>query len=295
MNYRHAYHAGNFADVFKHIVLTRVLLYMQRKEAGLRVIDTHAGIGRYDLGGVEAGKTLEWRGGIEQVIEAKAKGTIPADVLELIAPYLDVIEGENADGKKSGHLRYYPGSPLLARRLMRPQDRLSALELHPQDAKTLAALFEGDYQTRVTELNGWLALGAHLPPKEKRGLVLVDPPFEIAGEFDRLGDGLVKAHRRFGGGTYALWYPVKDRREVNRFIGNLKETGIPKILRLELSVRAASLEERFDGTGMIVVNPPYLLQEEMAKISPWLANLFGENNQGNYRIEWINRELQETN
>lgn len=290
MNYRHAYHAGNFADVFKHIVLTRVLLYMQRKEQALRVIDTHAGIGRYDLGGVEAGKTLEWQSGIEQVMEARAKGSIPAAVLELIAPYLDIVEGENTGSKNKGHLRYYPGSPLLTRRLMRPQDRLSALELHPQDAKTLAALFEGDYQTRVTELNGWLALGAHLPPKEKRGLVLVDPPFEIAGEFDRLGDGLLKAHRRFATGTYALWYPVKDRREVNRFISNLKETGLPKILRLELTIRASSLEERFDGTGMIVVNPPYLLQEEMAKISPWLADLFGENNQGNYRIEWINGE-----
>lgn len=293
MNYRHAYHAGNFADVFKHIVLTRVLLYMQRKEPAIRVIDTHAGIGRYDLGSVEAGKTLEWRGGIEQVLEAKAKGSIPPAVLDLIAPYLDIVEGENPAENKDAHLRYYPGSPVLTRRLMRAQDRLSALELHPQDAKALATLFEGDYQTRVTELNGWLALGAHLPPKEKRGLVLVDPPFEVAGEFDRLGDGLLKAHRRFSTGTYMLWYPVKDRREVNRFIGNLKDTGVPKILRLELMIRASSLEERFDGTGMIVVNPPYLLQEEMAKISPWLADLFGENKQGNFRIEWINGEQQD--
>ncbi len=290
MNYRHAYHAGNFADVFKHIVLTRVLLYMQRKEAALRVIDTHAGIGRYDLGGVEAGKTLEWRGGIEQVTDARDKGQIPPAVLELIAPYLDVIEAENSDRKTGSNLRYYPGSPLLTRHLMRPQDRLSALELHPQDAKTLAALFEGDYQTRVTELNGWLALGAHLPPKEKRGLVLVDPPFEIAGEFDRLVEGLVKAHRRFATGTYALWYPVKDRREVNRFIANLKETGLPKILRLELSVRTPSQEPRFDGTGMIVVNPPYLLTQEMTVISPWLATLFGENQQGSYRIDWLTGE-----
>ncbi|KAB0539929.1 23S rRNA (adenine2030-N6)-methyltransferase [Pseudochrobactrum saccharolyticum] len=289
MNYRHAYHAGNFADVFKHIVLTRVLLYMQRKEAALRVIDTHAGIGRYDLSGVEAGKTLEWRSGIEQVLDAKAAGSIPAAVLELITPYLDVIEQENSTVKGSS-LRYYPGSPLLTRKLMRAQDRLSALELHPQDFKTLAALFEGDYQTRVTELNGWLALGAHLPPKEKRGVVLVDPPFEIAGEFDRLVEGLMKAHRRFATGTYALWYPVKDRREVNRFIANLKETGLPKILRLELAVRAPSQEPRFDGTGMIIINPPYLLQEEMTKISPWLATLFGENNQGSYKIEWINGE-----
>lgn len=295
MNYRHAYHAGNFADVFKHIILTRVLLYMQRKEAGLRIIDTHAGIGLYDLGGMEAGKTLEWRAGIEQLIEAKAQNAVPAPVLELITPYLDVIEQENAGVKDNGTLRYYPGSPLLTRRLMRSQDRLSALELHPQDVKTLAALFEGDYQTRVTELNGWLALGAHLPPKEKRGLVLVDPPFEIAGEFDRLGEGLLKAHRRFATGTYALWYPVKDRREVNRFIANLKETGLPKILRLELSVRAPSSEPRFDGTGMIVVNPPYLLQDEMKIISPWLADLFGENNQGSYRIEWINGEKTDKN
>lgn len=286
MNYRHAYHAGNFADVFKHIVLTRVLLYMQRKEAALRVIDTHAGIGRYDLESVEAGKTLEWRNGIEQIITARSKGQIPPAILALIAPYLDVIDAENSTCKDKV-LRYYPGSPLLTRHLMRPQDRLSALELHPQDVQTLAALFEGDYQTRVTELNGWLALGAHLPPKEKRGLVLVDPPFEIAGEFERLVEGLVKAHRRFATGTYALWYPVKDRREVNRFITALKETGLPKILRLELSVRLPSQEPRLDGTGMIIVNPPYILPQEMAVILPWLAKILGENNQGGYGIEWI--------
>ncbi|WP_439272588.1 23S rRNA (adenine(2030)-N(6))-methyltransferase RlmJ [Pseudochrobactrum sp. HB0163] len=286
MNYRHAYHAGNFADVFKHIVLTRVLLYMQHKEAALRVVDTHAGIGRYDLESVEAGKTLEWRSGIEQIITARSKGQIPPAILALIAPYLDVIDAENSTCKDKV-LRYYPGSPLLTRHLMRPQDRLSALELHPQDVQTLAALFEGDYQTRVTELNGWLALGAHLPPKEKRGLVLVDPPFEIAGEFERLVEGLVKAHRRFATGTYALWYPVKDRREVNRFITALKETGLPKILRLELSVRLPSQEPRLDGTGMIIVNPPYILPQEMAVILPWLAKILGENNQGGYGIEWI--------
>lgn len=171
MNYRHAYHAGNFADVVKHIILTRIVLYMQRKDHGFRVIDTHAGIGRYDLKGTEAGKTGEWQSGIGRLLEAK----LDTDVAGLIQPYLDIVRAENPDGA----IRHYPGSPLIVRHLLRKQDRLSALELHPDDARLLAELFEGDVQVRVTQLDGWLALGAHLPPKEKRGLILVDPPFEI--------------------------------------------------------------------------------------------------------------------
>lgn len=211
MNYRHAYHAGNFADVVKHIILTRIVLYMQRKDHGFRVIDTHAGIGRYDLKGTEAGKTGEWQSGIGRLLEAK----LDADVAGLIQPYLDIVRAENADGA----IRHYPGSPLIVRHLLRKQDRLSALELHPDDARLLADVFEGDVQVRVTELDGWLALGAHLPPKEKRGLILVDPPFEIGGEFDRLVEGLVKAHRRFAGGTYAFWYPIDPAGGADKPLG----------------------------------------------------------------------------
>lgn len=283
MNYRHAYHAGNFADVFKHVVLTCLIEYLKRKEQAFRVIDTHAGIGRYDLTGTEAGKTAEWKEGIARLLDG---ASIPPEVAELLAPYLDIVRTENT----GADLKHYPGSPLLTRSLMRKQDRLSAIELHPDDAKTLAKLFAGDHQARIIHLDGWLALGAHLPPKEKRGLVLIDPPFEIAGEFDRLVDGLVKAHKRFPGGTYALWYPVKDRQEVKRFLTRLLETGIPKTLRLELAIRAPSPAPRLDGCGMIVVNPPYTLEGEMKLLLPCLTHILSEAKGGSFIIEWVRGE-----
>jgi 23S rRNA (adenine2030-N6)-methyltransferase len=282
MNYRHAYHAGNFADVVKHLIVTRIVLYLQRKDQAFRVIDTHAGIGRYDLQGIEAGKTNEWQGGIGRLLDAK----VDAKVAELIQPYLDIVRAENA----AGAMRHYPGSPLIVRHLLRRQDRLSALELHREDAEMLSETFAGDIQVRVTELDGWLALGAHLPPKEKRGLVLVDPPFEVAGEFDRLVDGLARAHKRFSGGTFALWYPVKDRQEVRRFVTALRKTGIPKILRTELVIRAPSPEPRLDGTGMIVVNPPYTLEDELRTILPALVKILGETQGADFALDWIRGE-----
>lgn len=282
MNYRHAYHAGNFADVVKHIILTRIVLYLQRKEQAFRVMDTHAGIGRYDLKGTEAGKTSEWVSGIGRLMGAK----LDPQVAELLAPYLDIIRAENVDGQ----MRHYPGSPLIVRHLLRKQDRLSALELHPQDAKLLAEVFEGDFQTRVTELDGWLALGAHLPPKEKRGLVLIDPPFEVGGEFDRLVEGLARAHKRFSGGTFALWYPVKDIQQLRRFTDMLADTGIPKILRTELMIRAPSAEPRLDGTGMIIVNPPFTLEAELQTILPALSKILSDEPNAGFRVDWIRGE-----
>lgn len=176
------------------------------------------------------------------------------------------------------------------RHLLRKQDRLSALELHPDDARLLAELFEGDVQVRVTQLDGWLALGAHLPPKEKRGLILVDPPFEIGGEFDRLAEGLVKAHRRFAGGTYAFWYPVKDRQEVKRFASLLHDTGIAKILRAELMIRAPSPEPRLDGTGMIIVNPPFTLEGELRSVFPALSKVLSDGQNAGFTLDWIRGE-----
>ncbi len=290
MNYRHAYHAGNFADVVKHVIVTRIVEYLKRKEQAFRVIDTHAGIGLYDLAGVEAGKTGEWTGGIGRVMKADGEGRVEAQALELLAPYMDAVRAVNG----AGALRHYPGSPLLVRHLLRRQDRLSALELHPQDAARLAKLFAGDHQVRVTELDGWLALGAHLPPKEKRGLVLVDPPFEKEGEFDRLAEGLVRAHRRFPGGTYALWYPVKDRRDTERFAARLRETGIVRVMRIELSIRTPSAEPRLDGTGMIVVNPPYTLESEMQSLLPCLTTLLAEEKGAGFSMNWIRGETDRT-
>lgn len=279
MNYRHVYHAGNFADVVKHAVLARLVEYLKRKDKAFRVIDTHAGIGLYDLGSAEAQKTGEWLDGIGRLIEAK----LPADAAELLAPYLQAVTAQNPDGGVSA----YPGSPVIARHLLRKQDRLSAIELHPEDAATLARRFEGDYQTRVMELDGWLALGAHLPPKEKRGLVLVDPPFEIGGEFERLVDGLVKAHKRWPGGIFALWYPVKDRKAVMAFREALAGAGIPKIMDIEFYIRSPSLEPRLDGTGMVVVNPPYQLESELKIMLPALSKVLAQAPGARWSVEWL--------
>lgn len=282
MNYRHAFHAGNFADVVKHIILTRILAYLMRKEAAFRVIDTHAGVGLYDLLGDEAGRTGEWREGIARLMAAE----LPEPAAGLVAPYLAAVAAQNPDGQ----LRHYPGSPFITRHMLRDQDRLMALELHPADAEALRENFAGDIQTRVTQLDGWAAIGTHLPPKEKRGLVLVDPPFEIKGEFERMTQALVKAHARWPGGTYAFWYPIKDPRDVQSYAKALRATSIAKILRLELTIRLPSTPPRLHGTGMVVVNPPFVLEEEMRTLLPILAGLLADEGRGRFHIEWIRGE-----
>lgn len=279
MNYRHIYHAGNFADVLKHLVLTRIVEHLKKKDKAFRVIDTHAGTGLYDLTSVEAQKTGEWQGGIGRILGAE----LPEEVNELLQPLIQAVGQVNPQGG----LRHYPGSPFLVRSLLRKQDRLTAIELHPQDAEKLKARFAGDYQVRVIELDGWLAPGAQMPPKEKRGLVLIDPPFELEGEFDRLGHALVTAHQRWPGGTYALWYPVKDRRAVNAFRADLKETGIRKILDISLAIRAPSPEPRLDGTGMIIVNPPFTLEAEMKAALASIAPLMAEDGVARFSVDWI--------
>ena len=175
----------------------------------------------------------------------------------------------------------------VTRSLLRKQDRLTAIELHPEDATHLKDLFAGDIQVRVIELDGWLALGAHLPPKEKRGLVLVDPPFEVEGEFGRLIDGLVKAHRRWPGGIYALWYPLKDRKAVEAFRAALATSGVPKILDLELTIRPPSREPMLDGCGMTIVNPPYTLEAEMRTVLPVLTVAMAEAKGAAWSVRWL--------
>ncbi|AZO70607.1 MAG: 23S rRNA (adenine(2030)-N(6))-methyltransferase RlmJ [Mesorhizobium sp.] len=279
MNYRHAYHAGNFADVVKHAVLSRLVEYLKQKDKAFRVVDTHAGIGRYDLASVEAGKTGEWQGGIGRLLEV----TLEPQAAALLQPYLEAVRAENPDGG----LRCYPGSPLVVRHLLRKQDRLTAIELHSQDAARLKAVFAGDFQTRVIELDGWMALGAHLPPKEKRGLVLVDPPFEEEGEFARLVENLRRAHRRWPGGIYALWYPIKDRKAVAAFRAALKETGIPKLLDIGFEIRPASSEPSLDGSGLVVVNPPFTLEGELRLMLPALHKVLAVGQPSRWTLDWL--------
>ncbi|MCF1459876.1 23S rRNA (adenine(2030)-N(6))-methyltransferase RlmJ [Agrobacterium vitis] len=282
MNYRHIYHAGNFADVLKHAVLARLVIYLQQKDKAFRVLDTHAGIGLYDLSSDESQKTGEWLGGIGKLLDAELT---PA-ATDVLKPYLDVVRALNPQGG----LTRYPGSPKLARDLFRPQDRLSAMELHPDDCRTLSRLFEGDYQARITELDGWLALGAHLPPKEKRGIVLVDPPFELDGEYERLVDGLARAYRRFSAGVYCLWYPIKKGAPIAAFHEALKETGIPKMLCTELSVKSDRDLTGLSGSGLIIVNPPFTLKDELHALLPELKRVLAQDRYASQRCFWLRGE-----
>ena len=255
MNYRHAFHAGNFADVVKHAVLALLIERLKEKEAAFRVIDTHAGVGLYDLAGDQATRTGEWRQGIGRLLARKLDPALVA----LLKPYYAVIKIANG----GGDLVRYPGSPWIARELLRRQDRLTAVELHPEDAAALRDLFAGDQQVKTIALDGWLALGSFVPPKERRGLVLVDPPFEERDDFDKLVAGLKAAHRRWPAGIYALWYPVKDLVAIDRFRADLARAGIPRLLRAELLIRNRAAVGRFNGAGLIICNPPWQFEETL--------------------------------
>src|SRR6478736_289961 len=204
MNYRHAFHAGNFADVIKHIVLARIITYLHDKPGAFRVIDTHAGAGLYDLESDEARRSGEWLTGIARLMQARLSN----DAVALAKPYLDIVRAYNPKGE----LKAYPGSPLITRGLLRPQDRLVACELEPKARKALIGVLRRDTQARVVDLDGWTALPAFVPPKERRGLVLIDPPYEQKDEFERLADGFTEAFAKWPSGSYLLWYPVKSRR-----------------------------------------------------------------------------------
>ncbi|MDA4846990.1 23S rRNA (adenine(2030)-N(6))-methyltransferase RlmJ [Hoeflea poritis] len=262
MQYQHIHHAGNFADVLKHAVLARIISQLQTSDAAIRVIDTHAGAGIYDLALQEAGRSGGWQDGIGRLLSAR----LPEDADRLLEPYLSVVRALNPGDS----LSRYPGSPKLARALLRKQDRLSAIESHKQQSEALRDLFEGDYQTRVTTLDGWLALGAHLPPKERRGVVLVDPPFEIEGAYDRLVDGLARAYSLWPSGLYCLSYPVMAGAPVADFHGKLRALGIPKILCAELRVCDGTETDGLAGSGIILVNAPAKLEKELAALLPVL-------------------------
>lgn len=287
MNYRHAYHAGNFADVLKHAVLAQVITHLARKPQPFRVIDTHAGAGVYDLGGDEAGKTGEWRDGIGRILAE----TPPPDVAGILAPYLDVVRAENGTGESGeSALVRYPGSPLLARRLLRPGDRLVANEAHPEDGARLKTLFTKDPAVKVLALDGWMALKSLLPPPERRGVVLVDPPFEEAGEFHRLVEALAAAHRRFATGTVILWYPIKDPRRVRTFHRDATALGIPKLLAAELCVRTPLSEGALAGSGVLVLNPPFTLEAALATLLPYLARTLARTPDAESRLSWLTGE-----
>jgi 23S rRNA (adenine2030-N6)-methyltransferase len=282
MNYRHVYHAGNIGDVLKHTVLARLIVYFQRKDKPFRIIDTHAGIGSYDLTSEETGKTGEWLDGIAKVLDAK----IPEDVADILSPWLDSIRSQNP----SGELSLYPGSPVLARNLMRPIDRLTLTELHPADFETLSKHFAGDHQVKTIHLDGWLALGSFLPPKEKRGLVIIDPAYEVTDEFDRMAKAITKGWRKFSSGTFACWYPLKDRRGLAAFHDALREAEVRDVLTLELNVGRSGPDTVMLGSGMTIINPPYTLADEMRTVLPWFCNILAKGSGAGWSVEQLIEE-----
>jgi 23S rRNA (adenine2030-N6)-methyltransferase len=282
VNYRHAFHAGSFADVFKHAVLCRILHYLRDKPAAFRVIDTHAGTGLYDLAGAEAKRSGEWHDGIARLLAAEPAPPVAA----LLGPYLEVIGALN----ERGRLKLYPGSPALARAWLRPQDRLIACEIEPKAAGALARNMRGDARIKTLELDGWTALAAYVPPPERRGLVLVDPPFEEDGDFIRLAQGLAIAHRKWASGIYALWYPIKGRGEPDALAKRLRNSGIAKMLRAELTVAPLTDPTRLNGSGLILVNPPWTLEKELSALLPALAGILGQEDKGGFRLDWLTRE-----
>src|SRR5471030_2451400 len=260
MNYRHAFHAGGFADVIKHIVLVRMLTYLQDKQAPFRVIDTHAGAGLYDLASDEAQRGGEWLTGIARAMQARFSET----TLPLLKPYLDIVRAFNPKAE----LKAYPGSPLIARALLRPQDRLTACEVEPKARKRLIEALRRDTQARVVDLDGWVALPAFVPPKERRGLVLIDPPYEQKDEFERMAAGFAQAFAKWPTGSYLLWYPVKSRRATDSLARHVAETdgagAAPgRCLRLEFSVAPQAVEAGLISAGLLIVNPPWKLLGEL--------------------------------
>jgi 23S rRNA (adenine2030-N6)-methyltransferase len=284
MNYRHAYHAGNFTDVLKHAVLALVIEHLKQKPAPFRVIDTHAGLGVYDLASEEAEKTGEWRAGIGRLLDADARLT--PEAAAALAPYLGVVRGLN----QGAALARYPGSPLIARRLMREGDRLVVNELHPEDNAALAQLFARDAQTKVLALDGFTALKSLLPPKERRGVVLVDPAYEVAGELERLVQGLKEVERRFATGTILLWYPVKDASLIAAFRRQIAALGFAKALAVELMIRAPDDPTRLNGAGLIVINPPFTLRAKLETLLPELARLLAQGRGAAFRLEPLGPE-----
>ncbi|WP_230531634.1 23S rRNA (adenine(2030)-N(6))-methyltransferase RlmJ [Microvirga roseola] len=276
MNYRHAFHAGNFADVMKHALLVRILAYLQRKETPLRVIDTHAGIGLYDLAGDEAGRTGEWIDGIGRLDEA-----FSPEAEDILAPYRKVV----ADVRARHGETAYPGSPAIVREMLRRQDRGVFVELHPADNKVLTETFNEVANLKVMHLDGWTALHALVPPKEKRGLVLIDPPYEKPNELERLGTEILAVLRKWPTGVYAGWYPIKDQGPVDAVAERLHRESPRPGLRLELLVDDPRDPTRLNGSGLLVINPPWSLREEAEILLPVLAERLSRGSYGGYRCE----------
>ncbi len=276
LSYRHLFHAGNFADVFKHALLARLLIALGAKDKPYCYLDTHAGIGRYDLAHEWAWKTREFETGISRLWDRK-------DIPEALAPYMAAVRTENPKRR----LRFYPGSPLIALKLRRPGDRIVLAELSRTDCAELESVVGRERHVAVHLTDGYQALKAFLPPPERRGLVLLDSSFDRSGEFSRIAKALKAAHQRWPTGMYAIWYPLMAPAAMRDFARDIGRTGIGKILRLELRVREPEAGTAIPGCGMLVVNPPWKFEAEARPLLDWLAQALSQDGGGGAKVDWL--------
>ena len=269
--------------MLKHAVLARVLVYLTRKDSPFRFIDTHAGAGRYNLASEEAKRSPEWREGIARILTARP----PAPVAELLRPYLEAVGPHDAEGQPLS----YPGSPEIAQILMRPQDRIALCEANPDEREALIAALKRDGRLSIVGTDGYVALNAYLPPKERRGIVLIDPPFETPNEAGAVERALERALHKWPMGTYIAWRPIREARADARFLNSVVALGAPNILRLELDVGpgppGAHGQEPLARAGLLVVNPPHTLVDEARMLLPWLAQTLGRDGGGQHLCAWL--------
>ena len=276
LSYRHLFHAGNFADVFKHALLARLLLALGGKGKPYCYLDTHAGAGRYDLAHEWAWKAREFENGIGRLWDRE-------DIPAALAPYMDAVRSENPKGR----LRFYPGSPLIALKLRRPGDRLVFSELNRTDCAALEAVIGRARNTAVHLMDGYQALKAFLPPPERRGLVLLDSSFDRSGEFLRIARALKDTHQRWPTGIYAAWYPLMAPGAMQGFARDMEKTRITKILRLELRVREPGLDATIPGCGMLVINPPWKFDAEARPLLDWIWRALAQDGAGGVKVDWL--------
>ena len=276
MNYRHSYHAGNHADVFKHALLRQLLVLMQRKQTPLCCLDSHAGTAFYDLQGEAAGKTGEY---VEGIGRLWARDDLPL----WLADYRDAVARHNPDGQ----LRWYPGSPQIMAELLREQDRMILSELHPEDADTLRQYFAPQAEIAVHQRDGYELPKAFLPVAEKRALWLLDPPFEKTDDLQRCVAAVQQAITRMRQTVIAIWYPIKDQRLLKDFYQGIADSGVPKALRVELNVRPADNQLGLNGSGMMLINPPWPIWEELEQVLPWLSQELAQSGGGSWRMDWL--------
>ena len=279
LSYRHSFHAGNFADVLKHSVLIHILEHLKKKQKPFCYVDTHAGAGQYSLSSEHAEKTQEFVQGIGALWQS---GNLPS----AIETYVNVVKEFNPQGT----LNYYPGSPLIAKHLLRKQDRLFLYELHSTDVKLLESAISQDRRVQLHHKDGFKHCIGLMPPAQRRGLVLIDPSYEVKADYDQVLETIMQLYKRFATGTYALWYPVVERSRINEMEKKIQLSQLRNVQLFELGQLVDSREHGMTASGMIVINPPWTLQAEMQQALPYLAKKLGIAAQGSYRIEQLKDE-----